>query len=411
MKLLLLTPYFPPEVGSASHLYYELSRALSSRGHQVTVVTGLARYNVVNGHQRPRYRPVTLERCQGFKVCRVLNLDIPWNRPLLRGVDQIIAATCAGLTGLGLPSFDLALVYSPPLPLALAALALCRLRGRPLVANVQDLFPQSAIDLGLMHHPLIIRIFKAMESLLYRRADLIMAHSDGNRKYILAHGGHRRPIKTLPNWVDTDAIRPASRFNGFRKQWGLNDRFIVSFAGVMGYSQDLATILAAAARLQANKDILFLLVGDGVEKPHLVAHARRHHLDNVLFLPMQSRETYPEILAASDLCLTTLKAAVHTPVVPYKILNIMAAGRPLLACLPAAGDAAGLVRRSRCGFHLEPGDPAALAQAILQLYEDPDLAARLGNNGRAYAEAHFSLEASLTRLERLLGETLAHYHP
>jgi glycosyltransferase involved in cell wall biosynthesis len=204
----------------------------------------------------------------------------------------------------------------------------------------------------------------------------------------------------IPNWIDTEAIRPGERHNALRASVGLTDEFLVSFAGIMGYSQDLETVLHCAAGLQEHRDIAFLLVGDGVEKPKLLAQAREKALKNVHFLPMQPKDKYPEVLAASDLCLATLRPEVKTPVVPSKILSIMAAGRPVLAALPLEGDAPRLLQGAQCGLCVPPGNPEALARAILTLYRDPPLRARLAAQGRDYAVRHLSLAAAVARLEK-----------
>ena len=130
--------------------------------------------------------------------------------------------------------------------------------------------------------------------------------------------------------------------------------------------------------------------------------AREENLDNVIFLPMQPKEKYPEILAASNLCLVTLKPEVRTPVIPSKILNIMAAGRPVLASMSLHGDAPRLIDKVGCGICLPPGNAAGLAAAILRFYRDPGLAEQMGANGRQYAVQHFSLSRGAARLESLL---------
>ena len=159
MKILLITPFFPPEVGSAAHLFYELGQALRGRGHEVLVLTGQPRYHVAKPRGTSRRQLLVRENYQGLRVWRVFNLEIPWDVPVLRGLDQFASAFLTLLAGLSLPPFDVALVYSPPLPLALAALGLGRLRRRPVVVNVQDLFPQSAVDLEVLRQPLLIQIF------------------------------------------------------------------------------------------------------------------------------------------------------------------------------------------------------------------------------------------------------------
>ncbi len=141
-------------------------------------------------------------------------------------------------------------------------------------------------------------------------------------------------------------------------------------------------------------------MGDGVEKPKLQKLAAENHLDNVFFLPMQQpKEKYPEVLSASDLCLVTLRQEVKTPVVPSKILSIMAAGRPVLAGLPLDGDAPRLIAEARCGKAITPGNPEAMAQAILQLYQDPKMRGQMGARGRKYAVQHLSLQRAAEIIE------------
>lgn len=400
MKILLISAFFPPEVGSASHLFYELGQALRQRGHEITVLTGLPRYHVIGAKQR-RF-PFIYETYHGLKVLRVFNLDVPWAQPILRGLDQFTFALFAGMAGATLPAFDAAVVYSPPLPLAVAAWALTRWRRRPLVVNIQDLFPQSAIDLGVLRNPDLIRVFRRMESFLYRRAALITAHSEGNRRYIVDAGADPQRVRVIPNWIDTEAIQPMDRHNGLRASLGLGEKFIVSFAGIMGFSQDLETVLEGAGLLKNQRDITFLIVGDGVEKAKLEKTARDNNLDNVLFLPMQPKDKYPEVLAASDVCLATLRQEVRTPVVPSKILSIMAAGRPVLASLPLDGDAPRLIAAAQCGTSIAPGDPQAMAQATLQFYRDRKQGEAMGARGREFVVRHFSLEHGARILENCI---------
>ncbi len=406
MKILLICAFFPPEVGSAAHLYYELGLALKARGHEVTVLTGLPRYHVIGQAKAYRKRPFISETYHGLRVFRVFNLDIPWDVPLLRGLDQFLSALVFGVAGTFLPPFEVALVYSPPLPLAVATYFMGRLRGQPAVLNVQDIFPQSAIDLGVLKNPWLIRFFKGMEAFAYRHFRLTIAHSEGNRQYIISRGGQPERVKAIPNWVDTEAIKPDIKTNSLRAALGLESHFIVSFAGIMGYSQDLGMIVDAAALLKDHQDIAFLLVGEGVEKPRLQQMVQESNLTNVHFLPMQPKEEYPKVLAASDLCLVTLRKEVKTPVVPSKILSIMAAGRPVLASLPLEGDAPRLIAEAQCGICLPPENPGLLAEAILKIKQDSRLGEEMGAKGRHYAVQHLSLEACVVQLEKLFETTI-----
>jgi glycosyltransferase involved in cell wall biosynthesis len=177
----------------------------------------------------------------------------------------------------------------------------------------------------------------------------------------------------------------------------------------LGYSQDLDIVLEAARILKdenPQSDILFLIVGDGVERPRLEAKARQMGLNNVRFLPMQPREKYPAVLHASDIGLVTLHAEVRTPVVPSKILSIMAAGRPVVAAMNLDGDGPRLIAEARCGLCVPPEDPRALAGAVLKLYHDASLREELGRNGRQYAEEYLSLDRCVARYEVLLQQVV-----
>jgi glycosyltransferase involved in cell wall biosynthesis len=271
---------------------------------------------------------------------------------------------------------------------------------------VQDIFPQSVIDLGVLRNLWLIRFFKGMEAFAYRNFRLTITHSEGNRRYVISRGGQPERTTAIPNWVDTEAIQPGLKTNGLRTALGLEGHFIVSFAGIMGYSQDLGPIVKAAALLKDHPHIAFLLVGDGVEKPRLMKMVQESNLSNVHFLPMQPKAEYPKVLAASDLCLVTLRKEVQTPVVPSKILSIMAAGRPVLASLPLEGDAPRLIAAARCGVCLPPENPEKLAEAILKFFQDPGLGEAMGARGRHYAVQHLSLDACVVQLEKLFEKTV-----
>jgi colanic acid biosynthesis glycosyl transferase WcaI len=411
MKILLLTAYFPPDTGSAAHLFYELGRAFVERGHGVTVLTGMPGYHALGPLEKYKGKKRIKEDMEGMEVVRVAMPQLPRHLMVGRALWQFGGAWALFLAGLGLPKADAAIVYSPPLPLGLTAWGLKKLQGLPFILNVQDLFPQSIIDLRLLRNRWLIRFFEEMERFVYRRANIITVHSEGNREHVMRKldKGQAEKVKVIPNWVDVHFIQPGPRMNWFREAHGLGDAFVVSFAGVLGYSQDLDVVLDAARILEDggwSSEILFLIVGDGVERPRLEAKARQMGLNNVRFLPMQPREKYPAVLHASDIGLATLHAEVRTPVVPSKILSIMAAGRPVVAAMNLDGDGPRLIAEARCGLCVPPEDPRALAEAILQLYHDASLREELGRNGRRYVEKYLSLEACVERYEQLLRQVI-----
>jgi colanic acid biosynthesis glycosyl transferase WcaI len=413
-RILLLTAYFPPDTGSAAHLFYELGTALAKRGHRVTVITGLPSYHAQGPLDRYKGRLWIREAVGSLDVVRVAALQLPRRLMVGRALSQFSMAVSFFIAGMCLAGHDVAIAYSPPLPLGLCAGGLKWLRRTPFILNVQDLFPQSLIDLGLLRNRWIIRAFEGMERLVYRWADAITVHSEGNRRHVLGRCAAAAKVKVIPNWVDVNFIRPAGQTNGFRKKYNLGDAFVVSFAGVLGYSQDLDVVLEAAQLVPlqplptGHPALLWLIVGDGIERTRLEEKAQAMHLNNVRFLPMQARTEYPAVLHASDVCLVTLHAEVKTPVVPSKLLSIMAAGRPVVAAFNLDGDAPRLVAEARCGLCVPPEDPRALADAVLKLYRDPSLREELGRNGRVYAEETLSLDVCVVRVEAVLREVMSH---
>jgi glycosyltransferase involved in cell wall biosynthesis len=308
---------------------------------------------------------------------------------------------------------DACVVYSPPLPLALVGSWLARKGVRNLL-NVQDLFPQNAIDLGILTNPLQIRFFRALERYAYRTADIVTVHSEGNRRMLVAQNPEvASHLRILHNWVDIDhhsvdspdagEQNQGQSFVDFRQKWGITREFIAVFAGVMGPSQYLDLILGIAARMREQKNFLFLLVGDGKEKERLQKLAAEQGLDNVQFEGFVSRDVYPDLLATCSIGLVCLSPQNQTPVVPGKILGHMAAGLPVAAFLHTASDGHALILDAQCGVSANSADLDACTEALRDLLARSDGFAAIGQSGKRYATEHFSKQVCVSQLEEMLG--------
>ena len=406
MKILLVTINFPPEIGGASHLIYELAASLQARGHEATVLTGYPSYNVTD--LAPQYRRGMRldEQLDGIAVRRVRIPQLPRANKFARGLQHFLFGLWLGaLVAVG-PRADVILVFSPPLPLPWLTAMAGRIRRMPVVANIQDLFPLEAVELGMLTNGVLIRLFEAMERQVHRLVTAVTVHSPGNRLHVIERGGREERVHVVYNWVDAERIRPGARDNGFARQHGLEGRFVVSYAGTMGWAQDMGAVVDAAYRLRDEKEILFLLVGDGVQKEREFARSRDLGLENIVWLPMQPWAVYPDVLAASDASLINLHPELHTPVVPSKLLSIMAAARPVIASLPSESDARRILAEAGAGLCVPAGDAQALAAAIRQLHAQPSLAQEMGRRGRTYVEAHFSRQACIDQLEAVLLDSI-----
>lgn len=405
MRVLLLCPDFPPVLKSGARLFMELAQDLSDSGHQVTVLTLVPSISLARGEKDATRGFAKKESMGNIQVRRIKGLPISRRLPVARALDQLWLAFVFFVRGFGLPRQEAIIVYSPPLPLGLTGYMLARRWHGVVIINVQDLYPKSVIDLGLLRNPLLIRLSSALERFLYKRANAITVHSEGNREYVVARGAPPQRVLVVPNWVDLESLRPGPRINEWRTTQGLDNAFVVSFAGNMGFAQGLEDVLQVAERLQDRRDMTFVLAGDGALREPLQNMALGNGLKNVRFLPPQAGQAYTELLQASDVCLVALHKDLKTPVVPGKLQSIMAAGRPVVCWANPASDAKRIIEAAGCGLFVPAGDAEGLSKAILDVYHDRELGESMGQRGRRYAEQHFERKRCTGAYVALVEET------
>lgn len=406
MNVLLLSRYFPPEIGTAANLFFELAKGLTENGHAVTVITGFPWYNLEDVPKKYRGRAHMKEEMDGVNVVRI-KIPVIGPTKFKLVVGHLTAPLTSLLGGMLAREPDVIYIYSPPLFMGITGWLLRVLRGVPFVMGVQDLHPQCYIDQGILKNTFLIYTLETIERFCYKKASLITVHSEGNKRHIVdVKGIDDRKVKALPNWIDTNEMKPLPRENEFSRKYGLNGKFIVGYAGTLGMSQGLMSVVEAANILREREDIEFFIVGDGIEKQRMIKRAKELNLTNIRFLGMQPKSVYPQVVASSDVQLVTLNKHVKTPVVPSKILSIMAAGRPVLASLPLDGDAPKLIQEANCGICVGPEDPKALADAILKLAEDPELRRQLGRRGREHVVREMSLKKVVGDLEEIFREAV-----
>jgi len=404
LKILLLSRYFPPEIGTAANLFHELACGLTGRGHHVTVVTGYPWYNLEKIPGKYHRGMLMKETMDGIDVVRMRFPHFgPKPMKLFLGYGALPVITFFGAL-LGASRPDVIFAYSPPLPMGVTAWLLKKCwRGVPSVLGVQDLHPQCYIDQQLLTNKTAISLLEGLEKFCYRTASLITVHSEGNREHIVGRKGvPGEKVTVLHNWLDTEEMRPLPRDNEFSREHGLNSKFVVGYAGTLGMSQGLLSIIDTAILLKEREDIEFFIVGDGLEKEKMVQAVAAEGLRNVRFLPMQPKALYPLVVASSDVSLVTLNRLVKTPVVPSKILSIMAAGRTVLASMPLDGDAPRIISEAGCGLCVEPESPKALAEKVVELAEDPERCKRYSEQGREYVVRHFSIGRIMGDIETML---------
>jgi colanic acid biosynthesis glycosyl transferase WcaI len=405
MKVLLVCPDFPPVLNSAARLFYELAEDLSRQGHEVTVLTRIPERYLAGQERHGRTRFVIREEIGGIQVVRLKNLPAPRRLPAARALEQLWMALTFYLAGAGLPRHDAVIIYSPPLPLGLAGYGLARQWRGVTVINVQDLYPQTAIDLGLLRGKALIGLAERLERFLYQGADALAVHSEGNRAHVVSKGAPPGRVHVIPNWIDLETVKPGPRYNGWRHSQDLDEAaFVVSFAGTMGFAQGIEEVVQAADRLRQVPEVTFVLAGDGVFKRQLQEQAEGMGLRNMRLLPPQPADAYIKLLQASDACLVTLHKDLKTPVIPGKLQSVMAAGRPVILCANPASDARRMVEDAGCGLFVPAGDADGMAAAVLSLYRQRNVAEEMGQRGRRYAEREFDRQRCTQAYASLLAK-------
>lgn len=400
--ILLITDSYPPEIRSASHLMLELAEELTHRGHQVIVVTCWPQYNL-DPNNKQTFSEVMTEN--GVRVIRMKHLAHHKVNFIIRGVAQLILPYLfiRKIKQYVREKIDAVIVYSPPLPLAFVGAWAKKKWGAKNILNVQDLFPQNAIDLGVLKNKTIIRFFQWMEKWNYQHADVVTTHSLGNRDLLAKlYPDVKDKIKILHNWVDVAAHQNEMMQKDFRTLYALHNKFVAVFAGVIGPSQNLDILIDAAMQLQHLNDLCFLIVGDGSEKQKLIDKASKNNLNNVVFKDFISREEYGDLLKACDVGLVSLSSKNKTPVVPGKILGYMAAGLPVVAFLNQESDGHSVLKNAACGYSVISDDLSQIVSVITHTYENKHQCKSLGESGLMYVKNNFSKESCVSEMEAFL---------
>lgn len=387
MRLLILTQYFPPEIGGAPTRLHSIAAELQRVGHEVEVVTALPNYP--KGKFFPDY-----ERCfyrrevrNGVVVHRV------WIYPATgRGIRRMLNYVSFTLTSIfGLfraRKPDYIFVESPPLFLSIPAYLLSCLWGVPFVFNVADLWPDVAVDSGHVKYGFLVRCMTAIEGWSYRRAAYVNAVTDGIRDSLVRKKSVApEKVLFLPNGADTLHFRPGPPDSSLKRTLGLEGKKIVLWAGTLGPAHGIEHILEAAALLEKYPEIHFLFVGDGSERRALENQRDRLALKNVTFHDAVPLEELPPYYSIAEIGLSSLiNRPLHDSSRPSKIFPILASGKPVI--FAGAGETARLVEQANAGVVVPPENPGALAGAVLRLVQNPDLAQELGRSARRFAEAN-----------------------
>jgi glycosyltransferase involved in cell wall biosynthesis len=399
MHILLIHQAFAAlnEPGGTRH--HELAQHLVQRGYRVTVIASALTY-LTGGSQEGKIPWVQRQDGgEGITILRAYTYPALHKSFFHRLLSFFSFMFSSFFIGLSVKKVDVIWGTSPPIFQGVTAWALARIKGVRFLFEVRDLWPAFAVAVGVLTNRLLITASEWLEKFLYRRADQLIVNSPGFFDHIQQRGGQQ--VDLISNGAEASMFNPQADGAELRQEYGFQNQFIALYAGAHGMSNDLEILLQAAQELQDDPEIAIVLLGDGKEKPNLIAQAAEMGVSNVHFLPALPKAEMREALAAADACIAILKPVkMYQTVYPNKVFDYMAAGRATILAID--GVIREVVEAGQAGVFVPPGNPHAMAAAIRQFAEDRQGVRQMGENGRKYLEAHFDRPKVAAELDFLL---------
>ena len=391
MKLLILTQYYPPEIGAPQNRLHELAVRLKVKGIEVEVLTAMPNYPSMEIMDAYKGGKIKYEIIDGISVHRSKIYVSKSKSIISRLLNYFSFVFTSYFKGRKLSSYDYLMVESPPLFLGYSAILLSKKLKAKLIFNVSDLWPESAEKLNLVNYRSLLNLAYSLEKKCYEKAFLVTGQTMG----IVDNIKSRFPQKEvywLPNGVDLNYYNPESKIeSNFRKDNAFGDTdFLIFYGGIIGYAQGLEVILNAANELKSFDKIKFILQGSGPELERLMLLKTELELNNVYFLPPVNKKMMPSILFAIDVAVVPLKKLdLFRGAIPSKIFEALSMKVPLL--LGVDGEAKEhFIDKANAGLYFEPENSIDLAKKVRQLYLDNSLVVQMGENGRLYVNQWFN---------------------
>ncbi len=390
MRVLIVTQHFPPERGAVRRLF-EFGRYFVRHGHEVSVSTAIPNYP--DGVVPPKYRGHFFykEEMDGVKVYRSWVLPASNRYPGRRMIGFLIFVLTSLINSFRIRGkFDVVIASTPPVTTPMIGWLIAKLRRAKLVIEIRDLQPESSEDFGNLNRSIFTRTLKKFMHFLYRRADRIVSVTDGIEQYLCANGLPSERVVTIKSGFSNEFVDAG--YNGVRKKFGWENKYLVLYAGTLGWAHSLETIIEAARQLTDQPDICFVFVGDGQKRQALEGMVRDYGLKNVCFTGAQPLETIPYFLKTSNVLIESLKdVPVTQGTFPAKLYEYMASGRPIVFG-SRDGEAIRELRKAGGALSFPADDPGRLSELILQLKSGQIDGEHLGQKYMDHAAEHHRRE-------------------
>lgn len=390
--IVVLVPHFAPDTAPTGEVITRIVDEFIATGRRIHIVTALPWYRTHSIEEGWTGRLIRRERTEWGSIIRVHPFPGKSKSNLLRRAIgfagfSAIAGVCTLFAG-GIHRRPAAIIsMSPPLTLGLTGWLAARLRFTTAIFNIQDVFPDAAIETGAITNTRIIAAARWLERVSYQRSDVVVVLSDDLRNNVVAKVSprHVNKVKVIPNFVDADRIVPMDRMTAYRSELNIGEELVVMYAGNVGYSQSLTMLLYAAKQMP---HITFVINGDGAARVDLESQATG--LSNIRFAGYQPRERVGEVLASGDIHVVPLRTGLGAVSVPSKTYSILAAARPVVAAIDAGTEVTRILEQSGAGVSVTPDNEEVFTSALQSMVANIETAREQGRKGREWVETHVS---------------------
>jgi hypothetical protein len=401
VHILFLTDNFPPETNAPASRTHEHTKRWAAAGHRVTVVTTAPNFPAGKIFEGYRNRLWQREQIDGVEVIRLWTYITANEGFLRRTLDYVSFMVAAILATPFLPRPDVIVSTSPQFFTPCAAFVVSRLKWRPWVFELRDLWPDSIVAVGAMKETALIRALRKLEYFLYRKATRIVSVTHSFREILSKNGIDPGKIEVVPNGADLEAYRPGDRSEMLADKFDCKGKFVAAYVGTIGLAHGLGTLLDAAEQLRERDDIAFVLVGAGAEEKVLMAEAGRRGLGNVHFAGSVSKVEVRDYWRFCDVALVLLRdSPLFRHVLPSKMFEAMSTERPII--LGVKGESEAVLKKAGAGIAIPPEDSRALAAAILQLAANREERVAMGKAGREFVTTRYNRDVLASRMLAVL---------
>ena len=403
MRILFISDNFPPETNAGASRGFEHAIRWAAAGHEVTVIAAVP--NFPEGKLFAGYSNRLLQRetLDGIEIVRVWTYITANEGFIRRTADQASFMMSAIMASAFLKRPDVVVATSPQFFQTIAGYVVSRMRKRPFVFELRDLWPDSIVAVGAMRDSRIIWWLRKLEYFLYGKAAKIVSVTHSFKRVLTENGIPAERIAVIPNGADIETYQPGEKPAGLADQLGVRGRFVAAYIGTVGMAHGLVTLLDTAERLTARDDIRLLVVGTGAEKDRLIEEAARRKLDNLLFVGAVRKSEVPAYWRLCDVALVLLRdQPLFSHVIPSKMFEAMGSARAVI--LGVRGESKDILERAGAGLAVPPEDTDALAKAIIDMADDPDRCRTMGVSGRRFVENHYNRDALAQEMLSILEE-------